>query len=86
MNQNSATADFIARAAQLPTVIGEALGGFGGFLRCESCGASEAMTDERAGRYTAHGWPRCCGSTMRWWTRRQIDAGEVPEFGFGVSV
>jgi hypothetical protein len=85
MNQNSA-ADLVARAAQLPAVIGQALGGFGGFLRCESCGAVEDMTDDRAGRYTADGWPRCCGYTMRWWTQRQVDAGEVPEFGSGVSV
>lgn len=35
MNQNSA-ADLAALAARLPDVIGSALAGFGGFLRCAS--------------------------------------------------
>ena len=50
----------------------------GGFLRCETCGASRSLTAEKASRYMGAGWPKCCGLTMRWWTQRQIDAGEVP--------
>jgi hypothetical protein len=68
----------IARAASLPKVIGESLDGFGGFLRCEECRTVKTMQVGDAGAYTAHGWPRCCGYTMRWWTQSQIDAGEVP--------
>ena len=49
---------------------------FGGFLRCETCRRVEAL-GETANHLRA-GWPRCCGYTMRWWTQRQIAAGEVP--------
>ncbi len=58
------------------TAIGEALSGFGGFLRCETCGITRPLGDP--GSKVANGWPRHCGYTMRWWTQRQIDAGEVP--------
>jgi hypothetical protein len=54
-----------------------ALNGRGGFLRCETCGASAALGDPAA-RVLGGGWPKHCGYTMRWWTQRQIDAGEVP--------
>lgn len=47
---------------------------FGGELRCESCGYRR--TPE--GRYWREGWPVCHGASMRWWTQRQIDAGEMP--------
>lgn len=47
----------------------------GGYLRCETCG----LTVEVDAAYWRTGWPTCHGYTMRWWTRRQIDAGEVPE-------
>lgn len=49
---------------------------FGGMLRCESCGHTEPMNPGDAGTYVASGWPKCHGYTMRWWTRRQLDAGE----------
>ena len=57
-----------------------ALDGFGGYLRCESCGAHEPLGNPGS-RVTGGGWPKCCGYTMRWWTQRQIDAGEVPAVG-----
>lgn len=57
--------------------IGTSLDQFGGFLRCEVCRRQQDMHKGDAGRYTGHGWPRCCDLTMRWWTQRQIDAGEV---------
>lgn len=66
------TTDFHAAAAR-------ATEGFGGFLRCESCGYSRELGDLRS--HYATGWPRCCGYTMRWWTQRQVDAGEVPALG-----
>lgn len=62
---------------RLPRRIGAALEGFGGVLRCETCGRTIEMLPGDAGLYTSSGWPRCCGYTMRWWTQRQIDAGEM---------
>lgn len=52
----------------------------GGFLRCESCHHTKPLGD--VGKKLGEGWPKHCGYTMRWWTQRQIDAGEVepPEF------
>ena len=49
---------------------------FGGFLRCETCG----LRGEVEARYWRVGWPKHCGYTMRWWTQRQVDAGEVAAF------
>jgi hypothetical protein len=60
----------------LPSAMSDALGGFGGFLRCESCGKTSPVGDPGR-RVTGAGWPKCCGYTMRWWTDRQIDDGEV---------
>jgi len=54
-----------------------ALLGFGGFLRCETCGTTLDLGDP--GEHVSLGWPSHCGYTMRWWTQSQIDAGEVPE-------
>jgi hypothetical protein len=68
----------IRRVASLPEVIGQSLDQFGGYLRCETCHAERAMRPGMAGRFTARGWPKCCGHTMRWWTQSQIDAGEMP--------
>lgn len=49
---------------------------FGGIIRCETCGRWEPVGD--AGRYMRNGWPKCHVYTMRWWTQRQLDAGEMP--------
>ena len=46
----------------------------GGYLRCETCGARRELGD--VGAKLAHGWPRHCGLTMRWWTALQVEAGE----------
>lgn len=73
----SDAADMMGRIRAMQESISESLDGFGGFLRCESCDRSRDMRQGDAGYYTAHGWPKCCGLTMRWWTQRQIDAGEV---------
>lgn len=70
--------DLIARVGGLHGAIGQSLGEFGGYLRCETCRAQITMSADRAGRYTARGWPKCCGYSMHWWTQRQIDAGQVP--------
>lgn len=62
------------------TVIGSVaveLQGFGGFLRCETCGIVDDLGN--AASKLSRGWPKCHGYTMRWWTQRQIDAGEVPD-------
>lgn len=49
----------------------------GGFLRCETCRRVAPIAPEGGGTYFRMGWPKCCGYTMRWWTARQIAAGEV---------
>jgi hypothetical protein len=67
---------FKSRTAPNQTV-GEELAGFGGYLRCESCRRREPLGNPGR-RVLGEGWPKCCGYTMRWWTQRQIDAGEVP--------
>ena len=59
---------------RIDATLSEATAGFGGFLRCERCGARGQVKS----RYWSTGWPTCCGYAMRWWTQRQIDAGEVP--------
>jgi hypothetical protein len=48
---------------------------FGGVLRCETCKRSRPLGS--IGYKLDHGWPKCCGYTMRWWTQRQIDEGEM---------
>ena len=50
----------------------------GGYLRCETCRRVESTRPDDGGpSYFTSGWPKCCGYTMRWWTARQIRAGEV---------
>ena len=70
--------DMVKRAQSVHTAIGASLDQFGGILRCETCRAERSMVPGDAGYYTAKGWPKCCGYSMRWWTQRQIDAGEMP--------
>ncbi len=47
---------------------------FGGLLRCTVCGREEPLGNI-AGNLR-NGWPRRHDLTMRWWTQRQLDAGE----------
>jgi hypothetical protein len=70
--------EMVRRVSGVHGAIGAALDPFGGLLRCETCRAVRILAAGDAGYYTAKGWPRCCGYTMRWWTQRQIDAGEMP--------
>lgn len=51
------------------------LDGFGGILRCEQCGTTKPLGEPS--KKLRHGWPKHCGYTMRWWTQRQIDTGEM---------
>ena len=37
----------------------------GGTLTCDWCNATHRMTVGDAARYLEHGWPKCCGETMR---------------------
>lgn len=67
-------------------LIAESVEGFGGLLRCETCGREQSMCEGDAGSYLFRGWPRCCGYTMRWWTQRQLDMGEMPKSARGRSV
>jgi hypothetical protein len=66
--------------ASLAEKVGADVDHFGGVLRCEVCGIMAPMKPGRAGEYLGSGWPQCHGRTMMWWTRRQIDAGEMPAF------
>lgn len=50
--------------------IGHDLNGFGGLLRCLLCGIERPLGD--TGGHLREGWPKCCGYTMRWVTRRQL--------------
>jgi hypothetical protein len=52
----------------------QAVSGFGGFLRCEACHRVEPLGD--IARHLRSGWPKCHDQTMRWWTARQVAAGE----------
>lgn len=65
------------RVTKIRTGLSSALGHFGGVLRCETCQRTEPLGDPGR-RVTGEGWPKCCGYTMRWWTQRQIDNGEMP--------
>jgi translation initiation factor 2 beta subunit (eIF-2beta)/eIF-5 len=69
--------DILARVRKMREEINETLDRFGGFVRCETCGSTHDLAEGEAGEYMAHGWPECCGMTMRWWTQNQIDNGEV---------
>lgn len=50
--------------------IGADLQGFGGILRCMTCGHEQPLGS--VGNKLANGWPKCCGYTMRWVTARQL--------------
>jgi hypothetical protein len=71
--------DKMARLSGFHERTGNEMASFGGFLRCETCRRTEGLDGQATGVYLKRGWPRCCGYTMRWWTQRQVDAGEVPE-------
>jgi len=46
----------------------------GGVLRCTTCKREQPVGDAGdVGNYYRHGWPRCCGYTMKWVTRRLLD-------------
>lgn len=62
--------------AALGKEVAGALSGFGGYLRCRTCGHSADLGDPGE-RVTRTGWPKHCGYTMRWWTQRQIDSGAM---------
>jgi len=59
--------------------VGEDVAALGGVLRCETCARVVEFWPGAQGYYLQRGWPRCCGYTMRLWTQRQIDAGEMPK-------
>lgn len=45
----------------------------GGILRCSTCRRSEVIDGQNVARYLQDGWPKCCGQTMLWMTRRQLE-------------
>lgn len=50
--------------------IADDLAGFGGILRCLTCGTEQPLGD--VGAKLSHGWPKCHGATMRWVTAREL--------------
>jgi hypothetical protein len=52
--------------------LGEELKGFGGHLECTVCGHKRPLGN--FGAKLSNGWPMCCGSTMRWFTRKELEA------------
>lgn len=47
--------------------------GAGGILRCSECGTKRSLGVDGIARYLRDGWPVCCGYTMTWVTRRELD-------------
>lgn len=45
---------------------------FGGHLRCTVCGREQPLGD--TSQHLRNGWPMCCSYTMRWITRRELEA------------
>ena len=37
----------------------------GAKLICDTCGKSRWLNPDMVGAYLSHGWPECCGQTMR---------------------
>jgi hypothetical protein len=50
--------------------LGEELKGFGGHLECTVCGMKRPLGN--VGNKLSNGWPMCCGLTMQWYTRREL--------------
>lgn len=64
--------EIVRRATTLNLAIAADLEPFGGILRCTTCGTKRPLGDVAV--KLAHGWPKCCGYTMRWVTQRELDA------------
>lgn len=75
--------DIVRRSRAVGGAIAENLQGFGGILRCETCGHKKLLGN--VGNKLTNGWPKHCGYTMRWWTQRQIDAGDMPDLASGTG-
>ena len=75
----AAGADFLKRALAVPAKVAADLAVAGGILRCGTCGTEQPLGD--VGAHLSHGWPRCCGLTMTWVTRKILlaERQEVPE-------
>jgi len=44
-------------------------------LQCDACAARRDITRTDAAGYLAHGWPECCGHTMRLVTHHEAPRG-----------
>ena len=49
---------------------------YGAKLVCTVCGASCNLELDRMGVYISHGWPVCCGMTMRLVTKAEQEVEE----------
>lgn len=68
--------EIVKRATALHSAIAADLEHFGGILRCAGgCQREQPLGD--VADSLRHGWPKCCGHTMRWVTQRELD-GEAP--------
>lgn len=50
----------------------------GAKLTCDTCKNTVPINPSRVGAYVRHGWPECCGQTMRLVTKAE-QAGEVKQ-------
>lgn len=55
---------------RLHTKIADNLVGFGGHLECMECGHIQGLG--AVAGHLAYGWPKHCGYTMRWITKKQL--------------
>jgi hypothetical protein len=78
MGDYQRTLDSIRGLGGLHRKMDSDLQSLGGYLRCGTCQRTVEFVDGDIGLYMQHGWPKCHGYTMTWWTQRQIDAGEAP--------
>lgn len=51
--------------------IGKEIERFGGKLVCQTCGIEKPLGDVSGN--LKHGWPKCCGYTMRWITQNELE-------------
>ena len=66
--------ELIGRALNLHENMGNDLAALGGVLRCKVCGAEQTLTGADISRYLAQGWPKHCGTGMRWLTAKELAA------------
>ncbi len=66
--------EIVKRARSVVPAIAADLSALGGVLRCTgTCGREQELDQGKIEGYLRKGWPECCGHSMTWVTRRQLD-------------